>query len=670
MSPCSVRLVVSLAFVLVASLSVTSGAFAASPITNSFVDDEGSVHEADIEAIRAAGITKGCNPPVNNRFCPEEPVTRGQMAAFLVRAMGYSDGSEGGGFVDVAGSVFAGDIAKLAAAGITKGCNPPVNNQFCPEVPVTRGQMASFLARALGVFAVGASFPTESVDTVIYVDANSPAASDDNPGSAIEPVESISAAIARAVADRSAGISVKIVVAPGTYRETVTVPGTPTPSDPLLIIEAAEQGEVVWSGAQLTEIWHADTVAGRFWTPWTHNWGLAPLGANFEDVEVDPIVRRRELVVVDGDPLDQVMTLEEVADGSYFVDEAADRLYVRLGGGGHPADHRVEIAEHAELLRLEATENVIVRGFVFQHSSAPAVGDGPKAAVVVGGSINVLLSDNEFTWNNGEGLWVGSGTRHITVTGNIANNNGVAGMVGWRIESALYEDNETSFNNWRGAWGDYHGLTAAGIKHSAVHDAMYTGHRSVANLTRGFWLDSDNENIIVKGATLCRNLTEGMLIEKSQGPVTVTQSVLCNNELHGLTVAFSMGVHSWNNAYCGNGDWLLPAILVSGAETQRSVANWETAGSITLHAGTNFANTHNSLGAGHDKALLLVRLPNPAEEEAFFATVISDDNVWVDGGAGSVVRIDEDTYDLANWRALSGQDRESVYGSGDDLACD
>jgi len=52
-----------------------------------FVDDEGSMFEADIERIAAAGITMGCNPPTNDRFCPNDYVTRGQMAAFLARGL-------------------------------------------------------------------------------------------------------------------------------------------------------------------------------------------------------------------------------------------------------------------------------------------------------------------------------------------------------------------------------------------------------------------------------------------------------------------------------------------------------------------------------------------------------------------------------------------------------
>jgi hypothetical protein len=115
---------------------------------NTFIDDDGSVFEQDIEWLAAAGITQGCNPPVNNMFCPGKSVTRGQMAAFLVRAL---DLPAVGGFTfaDDDGSVFESDIEALAAAGITQGCNPPVNNMFCPSKPVTRSQMAAFLVRAL-----------------------------------------------------------------------------------------------------------------------------------------------------------------------------------------------------------------------------------------------------------------------------------------------------------------------------------------------------------------------------------------------------------------------------------------------------------------------------------------------------------------------------------------
>ena len=63
------------------------------------------------------------------------------MAAFLVRALGYVDDGGGDLFFDDDGSVFEGDIDRLATVGVTNGCDPPVNNKFCPDDFVTRGQM-------------------------------------------------------------------------------------------------------------------------------------------------------------------------------------------------------------------------------------------------------------------------------------------------------------------------------------------------------------------------------------------------------------------------------------------------------------------------------------------------------------------------------------------------
>jgi hypothetical protein len=117
-----------------------------------FVDDDGSVHEASIEALVAAGITTGCDM-AGTRFCPDEPVSRGQMAAFLTRAIDLRPGLVS--FEDTAGSVFEDDIARVADSGIARGCDPPRNTRFCPEATVTRGQMAAFLVRGFGFADTG-----------------------------------------------------------------------------------------------------------------------------------------------------------------------------------------------------------------------------------------------------------------------------------------------------------------------------------------------------------------------------------------------------------------------------------------------------------------------------------------------------------------------------------
>lgn len=114
-----------------------------------FVDDDGNTFESDINALAAAGIARGCNPPANTRFCPNDFVTREQMAAFLVRGLELTANTHPG-FVDVASSnTFVEDIGRLATAGITRGCNPPANDRYCPRDHVTRGQMAAFINRGL-----------------------------------------------------------------------------------------------------------------------------------------------------------------------------------------------------------------------------------------------------------------------------------------------------------------------------------------------------------------------------------------------------------------------------------------------------------------------------------------------------------------------------------------
>jgi len=91
------------------------------------------------------GITTGCNPPFGDRFCPAQPVTRAQLASFLARALDLA-GSAANYFTDDDGSTHEANINALAAAEITLGCTPTT---FCPNDLITRAQMASLLARAL-----------------------------------------------------------------------------------------------------------------------------------------------------------------------------------------------------------------------------------------------------------------------------------------------------------------------------------------------------------------------------------------------------------------------------------------------------------------------------------------------------------------------------------------
>lgn len=104
-----------------------------------FTDVDGGPHAASIAAVSAAGIAQGYD---DGTFRPSQPVTREQMATFLTRAMGLTPRDPS--FSDVRG-VHARNVGALADSGITAGCD---SQRFCPQDPVRRDQMATFLYRA------------------------------------------------------------------------------------------------------------------------------------------------------------------------------------------------------------------------------------------------------------------------------------------------------------------------------------------------------------------------------------------------------------------------------------------------------------------------------------------------------------------------------------------
>ncbi|MGF1668139.1 MAG: S-layer homology domain-containing protein [Acidimicrobiia bacterium] len=130
---------------------------------NRFSDVASSVFAADIAAIAAAGVTTGCG---GDRFCPDGTVTRETMAALLRRTFhDVLTPLEMVSFRDMSGSVFADDVAWLAGTGVTSGCGA---ESFCPNDPVTRGQLAAFLRRALDL-------PSVVPPGVVMVDLSVPA---------------------------------------------------------------------------------------------------------------------------------------------------------------------------------------------------------------------------------------------------------------------------------------------------------------------------------------------------------------------------------------------------------------------------------------------------------------------------------------------------------------
>lgn len=112
-----------------------------------FTDVAGTTHEDNIYILQALGIVQGTSPTT---FSPNRPVTRGQMATFLVRTMELLEfpppADAPDAFTDDQASVHQAAINTIAALGIAQGTSPGI---YQPGSAVARGAMATFLARLL-----------------------------------------------------------------------------------------------------------------------------------------------------------------------------------------------------------------------------------------------------------------------------------------------------------------------------------------------------------------------------------------------------------------------------------------------------------------------------------------------------------------------------------------
>ena len=117
-----------------------------------FCDEDGSVHQANIEIAAEWGITNGCG---EGRFCPGLSISRSQMAAFLYRAVSYRTGvpplaARFAGLSDVGEGAWYGVFARWA---VSTGVMSARDGEFVPGGVVTRGDMAVMLAAAFPALA-------------------------------------------------------------------------------------------------------------------------------------------------------------------------------------------------------------------------------------------------------------------------------------------------------------------------------------------------------------------------------------------------------------------------------------------------------------------------------------------------------------------------------------
>lgn len=363
---------------------------------------------------------------------------------------------------------------------------PLAGDRRCPRARHRAARRLASLLSAITLLSLSV-LPARAA-AVYHVENGNPNASPDGPGTVLAPFSTISAALA-AHPEPGAWILVKA----GTYRERVVVPGSGTPSLPIVI---RAEGAVVLDGAD-------DFAAAGLWS---HHAGDVWIAAS---VDWNP-----DQVFADGERL-QPSTESAAAqvEPGRFRWFAGQGLAVNVGGGS-PASHAAAVGRRTHGFLLVDREHVVIEGFEVERAER-------KGFELIGSS-HIIVRRNVVHGSAAGGIEVQGGS-HVQVFKNVVsdnNNHGILFRLG--VTNSIIDGNE-SFQNVR--FGE-DGAT-------------------------GIYL-AESSNNLVDGNLLHDNQDSGCEIQTGSNDNLVTQNVSWSNGDHGFAHLYATGTVLLNNVAWGN----------------------------------------------------------------------------------------------------------------------
>ena len=417
-----------------------------------------------------------------------------------------------------------------------------------PPTPAVRGTGIA------GAFPVGSTRYAVPEDAVHV----SPDGSDTGPGTADSPWRTVAQAVDAAPAGAT------VVVRGGTYPESVTIP-----AGKRLTLQSYP-GEAVWfDGTREVTGWAPDGDAWRL-DGWTVRFDASPTytpgapdgrspGWAFVDPD-HPLAAHPDMVFVDGVPQQQVGARAAVAPGTFFVDEAGDRLWL----GTDPTGHSVRASTLSVGLTVEAAGSV-VRGLGIRRYATPVPEKGALRSLAPDVTIeNVVVSDNatQGIYVGGRDLGVRNTLRQVT-----AERNGMLGIEssysdGLVLDRARVVGNNTERFNQAPVSG--------GVKICSARDIRVTGSVLADNLGTGLWFDESVHGVTVAGNDLLRNTGHGLSFEISSQAV-IADNLVAGNGDSGLKINNAARIEIWNNTVVDNGGRPLWIVQDSRVAADRSL---------------------------------------------------------------------------------------------------
>lgn len=495
-----------------------------------------------------------------------------------------------------------------------------------------------------------------SVPSSIYVSiANG---SDHNPGTKARPLRSINRAAAVALNNYVSGVSTVVYIAPGVYRESITLFGFDKPEGATISFEGDPNGQTVISGSSIWADWVPTGESGIYKHSWPYKWGQCSVPSGWP--RLSEIILHREMLFVNGSLMTQVLSKDAMLPNSFYVDEGASVIYIEPASHIDIARATVEISTIPSLLFVNQISHLSIHNLTFEHANS-CLQESAAAGVRIQNGSHINIVSSSFDWNN----WIGLALMNLAdvkIKSITADHNGELGVNGYRLRNLLMQDINTSYNDWRGLWGNFDTWEAGGSKFLHTHGGILSIYKAVQNGGRGIWLDTDNEEVTISDALIAHNTQDGVFLEKNEGPLTITGSTLCDNAA-GIRTNSAL-VSLLNNVVTDN---IQSQIYVDGSEGNPVVRNSETSARYKISA-TGFVLQHGTYSSFGSGLLMLVQLPARNDAIEFLGSIKSDYNTWTFTSNTAAFRwkvADVSTAgDINWWRTFTRQDLESTFTVG------
>jgi len=515
-------------------------------------------------------------------------------------------------------------------------------------------------------------------DRTLYVDREHPSASDSNPGTLEEPLLTIQEAMDRAQDHKNDGLSTRVSIGAGVYREAVQFAysnynggGT----NAAVVVEGAGPEETVISGSEVFTDW-TNEGGGVFSHEWTKDWGITddPTGGYIDDCSAHPtfcadtpeLVLRREMVFIVGERMRQVLSAGAMEPGAFYVDESADKLYLKPPVGVDLSDALVEVAVREEGWMTRSENNFTLRSLRVEHAATPWVYG--RAAVTVSGDNNTI-EDVAIVQNNYNGLRPRG--KNVTLRNFTLDRNGASGLVPYKVIDFLAESGQVNRNNWRGALGGYTGWSV-GNKAFAGHGLTVRQVEFNHNLSRGLWLDTDLKDVLLEDVEVRNNLRDNIWVERTQGPVTLRRVESTGSAGYGIALVNAVNTMIVDSRFMRNDHG---GIHISGDEGGVQISDFKTGETMRVETReltltrSIISGVGESIRGGGGDGRFLIGTTFTSTWDDFVATYEGNYNTWFESERSDAFEwTGGELITLEEWQSRIGQDHHSIFHNPGDTA--